>query len=47
MDAKYTDGTYIDIYLFKANGKLHYVSIEGPDDTNDNFNIPKTFSMTK
>ena len=47
VDAKYTDGTYIDIYLFKANGKLHYVSIEGPDDTNDNFNIPKTFSITK
>ncbi len=47
VDAKYTDGTYIDIYLFKADGKLHYVSIEGPDDTNDNFNIPKTFSLTK
>ena len=47
VDAKYTDGTYMDVYLFKANGKLHYVSIEGPDDTNDNFNIPKTFSITK
>lgn len=47
VDAKYTDGTYIDIYLFKADGKLHFVSIEGPDDTNDNFEIPKTFSLTK
>ena len=48
VDAKYTDGTYIDIYLFKASdGKLHFVSIEGPDDTNDNFKIPYTFSMSK
>ncbi|MBR5370485.1 MAG: zinc-ribbon domain-containing protein [Bacilli bacterium] len=47
VDAKYTDGTYIDIYLFKADDKLHFVSIEGPDDTNENFNIPKTFSLTK
>lgn len=46
--AKYSDGTYIDIYLFKASdNKLHYVAIEGPDRYNDNFQIPKTFSMTK
>jgi hypothetical protein len=47
VDAKYADDSYIDIYLFKADDKLHYVSIEGPDDTNDNFEIPKTFSLTK
>lgn len=47
LDAKYTDGTYIDIYLFKADGKLRFVSIEGPDDTNDNFNIPKTYTISK
>ena len=47
LDAKYTDGTYIDIYLFKADGKLRFVSIEGPDDTNDNFEIPKTYSVSK
>ena len=47
VDAKYTDGTYIDIYLFKANDKLRFVSIEGPDDANDNFDIPKTYSVSK
>ena len=47
VDAKYSDTSYIDIYLFKADNKLHFVSIEGPDDTNDNFEIPKTFSLTK
>ena len=47
VDAKYSDTSYIDIYLFKANDKLYYVAIEGPDDTNDNFEIPKTFSLTK
>ena len=48
VNAKYTDGTYLDAYLFKASdGKLHYVAIEGPDNTNDSFKIPDTFSMTK
>lgn len=48
VHATYTDGTYLDIYLFKASdNKLHYVAIEGPDKYNDNFDIPKTFSMTK
>ena len=47
VDAKYSDDTYIDIYLFKADDKLRFVSIEGPDDTNENFSIPKTFSLTK
>ena len=48
VNAKYTDGTYLDAYLFKADdGKLHYVSIEGPDDDNDNFDIPDTFSLNK
>lgn len=47
LDAKYSDGSYIDIYLFKADGKLRYLSIEGPDDTNDNFEIPKTYSISK
>ena len=48
VEAKYPDGTYLDAYLFKADdGKLHYVSIEGPDNTNDNFKIPNTFSINK
>ena len=47
VNAKYTDGTYLDAYLFKANGKLHYVSIEGPNKYNDNFKIPETFSLEK
>lgn len=48
VNAKYTDGTYLDAYLFKADdGKLHYVAIEGPDKYNDNFKIPNTFSLTK
>ena len=48
VSAKYTDGTYLDAYLFKADdGKLHYVSIEGPDNDSDNFDIPDTFSLKK
>ncbi len=48
VNAKYADGTYLDAYLFKADdGKLHYVAIEGPDNTNDNFKIPDTFSINK
>ena len=47
VEAKYTDGTYFDAYLFNADGKLHYVAIEGPDNTNDSFDIPNTFSLTK
>lgn len=48
ISAKYTNGTYIDIYVFKASdNKTHYISIEGPDSSNENFKIPQTFSMTK
>ena len=48
VEAKYPDGTYLDAYLFKTeNGKLHYVSIEGPDNTNESFKIPDTFSINK
>ena len=48
VNAKYTDGTYLDAYLFKADdNKLHYISIEGPDNSSDNFDIPKTFKLTK
>ena len=48
VHAKYTDGTYLDAYLFKADDdKLHYVSIEGPDKDNDNFDIPDTFTLEK
>lgn len=48
VHATYTDGTYLDIYLFKADDeKLHYVAIEGPDRYNDNFDIPKTFTLKK
>ena len=48
VEAKYPDGTYLDAYLFKTDdGKLHYISIEGPDKDNDSFKIPDTFSVNK
>ena len=47
LDAKYSDNSYIDIYLFKADDKLRFISIEGPDDTNESFEIPKTYSLSK
>ena len=43
----YSDGTYIDSYIFKANDVLHFVSIEGPSKYSDFFDIPKTFTLTK
>ena len=48
VKAEYKDGTYLNVYLFTASdNKLHFVSIEGPDNTNENFKIPYTFSMNK
>lgn len=44
----YTDGTYIDSYIFQTeDGVLRFVSIEGPDRFNDNFEIPQTFTLKK
>ena len=44
----YTDGTYIDSYIFLTeDGVLRFVSIEGPDRFNDNFEIPQTFTLKK
>lgn len=44
----YTDGTKIDSYIFLTeDGELRFVSIEGPDRYNKNFDIPKTFTLKK
>ena len=48
VKGSYTDGTKIDSYIFLTNdGELRFVSIEGPDRYNENFDIPKTFTLTK
>ncbi len=40
------DNVWIDIYYFTKNdGKLQYISIEGPDTASDYFKIPSTFSQ--
>lgn len=40
------DNLWIDIYLFvKNDGKLEYISIEGPDASSEYFDIPSTFSQ--
>ena len=44
----YTSGTKIDSYIFQTeDGVLRFVSIEGPDRYNVNFDIPKTFTLKK
>ena len=48
IHAIYTDGTKLDSYIFKTEDNvLRFVSIEGPDKFNDNFDIPKTFTLKK
>lgn len=48
VKGSYTDGTKIDSYIFKTeDGVLRFVSIEGPDRYNENFDIPKTFTLKK
>ena len=44
----YSDGTYIDSYIFLTDdGVLRFVSIEGPNRYDANFDIPQTFTLTK
>ena len=46
--AYYSDGTYLDSYIFKTEDDvLRFVSIEGPNKYSDEFDIPKTFTLTK
>lgn len=49
VNALYDSGTYIDIYflLDSDTNTVHYISIEGPDNTSEYFDIPKTFSSKK
>ena len=48
IKGSYTDGTYIDSYIFQTeDGVLRFVSIEGPDRYSENFDIPQTFTLTK
>ena len=48
IKGSYTDGTYIDSYIFQTDdGVLRFVSIEGPDRYSKNFDIPQTFTLTK
>ena len=46
ISTQYSDGIYLDAYLLKAeDGIIHYIAIEGPDNKNDYFKIPNTFSL--
>ncbi len=48
INSKYPDGTYLDAYLFEAeDNKIHYIAIEGPDNTSEYFKIPNTFTLTE
>lgn len=48
VKGSYTDGTKIDSYIFLTeDGVLRFVSIEGPNRYDDNFDIPKTFTLKK
>ena len=41
-----SENTWLDIYFVKANNKMYYISIEGPDSNSDYFKqIPDTFSL--
>lgn len=43
-----SDNTWLVCWHFEAeDGKTHYISVEGSDSTNDAFNIPDTFSLTR
>lgn len=53
-DAYKISGYYADknmhlvIWIFEAeDGKTHYVSVEGPDENNEKFEIPTKFSLKK
>ena len=39
------DNVWLDIYFVNANGKLYYISIEGPDKDSEYFKIPNTFTL--
>ena len=42
------ENIWLVCWFFEAeDGKTHYISIEGPDNTSEHFNIPNTFSLTK
>jgi len=43
-----SESKYLDSYIFKTEDDvLRFVSIEGPDKYSDEFDIPKTFTLTK
>lgn len=43
-----SENIWLVCWLFEAeDGKTHYISIEGPDNTSEYFNILNTFSLTK
>ena len=53
-DAYKISGYYVDrnmhlvIWIFEAeDNKTHYVSVEGPDESNEKFEIPTKFSLKK
>ena len=53
-DAYKISGYYVDrnmhlvIWIFEAeDNKTHYVSVEGPDESNEKFEIPAKFSLKK
>ena len=42
------DNIWLSEWFFEpGDGKIHYISVEGPDHNSDYFAIPKTFSLTK
>lgn len=43
-----SDNIWLVEWFFEpGDGKIHYMSVEGPDYTSDYFQIPETFSLTK
>lgn len=43
-----SDNIWLVEWFFEpGDGKIHYISVEGPDYNSDYFNIPETFSLTK
>lgn len=37
----------VEWFFEPGDGKIHYISVEGPDYNSDYFKIPETFSLTK
>lgn len=37
----------VEWFFEPGDGKIHYISVEGPDYKSDYFKIPETFSLTK